>query len=649
MDKKRVGMAGAGAVVVLALAGSVAWFGPWRSSDEGHRDPARPGLVEGDPAVDAADAFAGAWSAGKLADVAFAPGSGNAAATTALIVGGLTPQAEDRPVVAVTKVDRTPGNDRRSVAVATVSWKLDATRTWIYDTHFALVLRGKNWLVQWTPGVVEPSVAPGEVLRTRRVSATRGQIVDITGAVLVGNAGSVVVGIKPSRTTDPVGLSNTVAKLTGVDAVALAAKVRAAAPDSFVEVTTMARADYDKIRAQIQPLPGTVFREEAATTGLPANYARGVLGSTGSASAATAASSNGRVVVGDVTGLSGVQLAQDAVLAGSPGVTVEAVAIAPGATPRALKAFPATPGRNVTVTLDQRIQSVADATVAGTATPSALVAIRVSTGDVLAVANGPAGSSSYNRAMVGKYPPGSTFKVATTLGLLTNGLTPDTVVNCPATITVGKVFRNAEGEVLGSVPFRKDFADSCNTAFIGQSKNITPDQLTITAALLGYRKLDVGAPVFGGSVPSTADITEHAANMIGQGKAEASPFAVALASASVASGTSMIPRLVIDGADPNPKPGAALPADKIAQLRELMRGVVTGGTGSKLAGIPGGDVFGKTGTAEFGTETPPRTHAWFTGYQGDIAFAVLVEDGGFGGVVAAPLAAQFLTTLASGG
>ena len=84
----------------------------------------------------------------------------------------------------------------------------------------------------------------------------------------------------------------------------------------------------------------------------------------------------------------------------------------------------------------------------------------------------------------------------------------------------------------------------------------------------------------------------------------------------------------------------------IADLQGLMRRVVTNGTGRAMAGIPGGDVHGKTGTAEFGTESPPRSHAWFTGYQGDIAFAVLVEDGGFGGAVAAPLAAQFLTRIA---
>ncbi len=55
---------------------------------------------------------------------------------------------------------------------------------------------------------------------------------------------------------------------------------------------------------------------------------------------------------------------------------------------------------------------------------------------------------------------------------------------------------------------------------------------------------------------------------------------------------------------------------------------------------------GEGGTAEFGADDPRHTHAWFTGFQGDIAFAVVVEDSGFGGEVAAPIARDFLTLLA---
>ena len=74
----------------------------------------------------------------------------------------------------------------------------------------------------------------------------------------------------------------------------------------------------------------------------------------------------------------------------------------------------------------------------------------------------------------------------------------------------------------------------------------------------------------------------------------------------------------------------------------MMAAVVDSPQGTAAgAGLPAG-TYGKTGTAEFGTATPPQTHAWFIGYRGDIAFAVLVVGGGIGGAVAAPLAAKFL-------
>ena len=648
--KKRTTLIVLGVAAVLALAVGALWFGPWRSgSDE--PGASRPGIDEEDPATRAADAFAAAWSGGTLDRAPISAASGDVAATTEQITAGVTAAPQDLPQVTITKVDSEKGSEAEATARARVSWKLDGGRPWTYPVVVPLVQEGvgdaARWVVAWTPSVVEPSLQPGEVLGVQRVAAARGRIVDTTGTTLAGAAtGTVTVGIRKSRTTDPAGTARTVAELTGVDATELAAKVSAAGPDDFVEVATLTRPDYDEIRAQIQPLPGTVFREDDDGSPLPAGYARALLGTTGPADAETAAASGGRVAVGDVVGLTGLQAAQDAVLAGSPGVVVEAVGTGEAPTRRPIETFPATDGRDVVVTLDQAVQLAADAAVAATAAPSALVAIRVSTGDVLAVSNGPAGASAYNRAMIGRYPPGSTFKVASGMSLLIKGLTPDTIVNCPATIVVGKEFRNASGEVLGEGPFRTDFAESCNTAFVGQSDRVTPDELTATAALLGYRDLDIGMPVRGGSVPASASVTEHAANMIGQGKVEASPFVVALVSASVGAGSSLQPRLIVDPESPEPVTGAGLPPAAVAQLRELMRAVVTDGTGSAVAGVPGGDVFGKTGTAEYGNEDPPETHAWFTGYQGDIAFAVLVEGGAFGGTVAAPVAARFLTDLA---
>jgi cell division protein FtsI/penicillin-binding protein 2 len=107
--------------------------------------------------------------------------------------------------------------------------------------------------------------------------------------------------------------------------------------------------------------------------------------------------------------------------------------------------------------------------------------------------------------------------------------------------------------------------------------------------------------------------------------------------ATVAAGRWHAPRLL--AGDPR-RAIAPLDASVRDTLRTLTRAVVTEGTGTALAGVPG-DVHGKSGTAEFGGGDPPPTHAWFIAYRGDVAVAVLVENGRSGGSVAAPIAARF--------
>jgi cell division protein FtsI/penicillin-binding protein 2 len=107
--------------------------------------------------------------------------------------------------------------------------------------------------------------------------------------------------------------------------------------------------------------------------------------------------------------------------------------------------------------------------------------------------------------------------------------------------------------------------------------------------------------------------------------------------ATVADGTWREPRLVADAPRRAHRP---LDESERDVLRTLMRSVVTEGTGTALASVPG-EVHGKSGTAEYGSGDPPPTHAWFIAYRGDVAIAVLVEDGRSGGSVAAPVAARF--------
>jgi cell division protein FtsI/penicillin-binding protein 2 len=114
---------------------------------------------------------------------------------------------------------------------------------------------------------------------------------------------------------------------------------------------------------------------------------------------------------------------------------------------------------------------------------------------------------------------------------------------------------------------------------------------------------------------------------------------MATVAAAVASGAWRAPRLLAD------KPqgeAVALDPGVAATLKDLTAEVVRSGTGTAAA-VAGQQVAGKTGTAEIGGADPNRTHAWFIGYRGNLAFAVVVEGGGVGGRVAAPLGARFLS------
>ncbi|MDD0859036.1 penicillin-binding transpeptidase domain-containing protein [Arthrobacter alpinus] len=269
--------------------------------------------------------------------------------------------------------------------------------------------------------------------------------------------------------------------------------------------------------------------------------------------------------------------------------------------------------------------------------------MRPSTGAILASANGP-DSAGYNTAFLGQYAPGSTFKMATSLALLRTGMGPTSTVSCTPEFTAdGKKFLNAPGyapEATGEVSLTTAVAHSCNTAFVSQFEKLSQDNLADAAGALGIgMENDLGLDAYMGNVPRDSKGTEHAASLIGQGKVQVSPLAMATMMSSMVKGTAVTPVLV-DGHDGKAKlaAGAALTTKEAGELRILMRAVVTDGYLSTLADLPGSEAIGKTGTAEFGTDTPPRTHSWVIAAQGDIAVAVFVEDGDLGAITGGPLA-----------
>jgi cell division protein FtsI/penicillin-binding protein 2 len=626
----------AGAVAVTAVAGGLAYVN--------HREQVRLDQA----ARTSADRFADAWSHRDVKNIDYVGRSVDQVAASFI---STTSRLGNVPVkVTVTSLTR---KDGKATAGLSVAWTVAKGSTWIYPMPVSLqrnnIEGSEVWAVvaregasMWAPGL-----DPKAQLVATRTWGKRGVVLGRDGSSILAVGQVYGVAIDPVRAS-----AKTVAALEKVveePAGSLVDLLRAAKMSGSkapIPVITYREKDFRARKSQLDPLIGVIYPPRVQPLAPSSTFARPLLGSYGPVTADAVKNGKGRYVAGDSAGLSGLQGQYDEVLGGTPGLRVTA-SDKPG-TPLFEKA--ATAGASMTLTLDRKIQQAAESALAGSGTvPSSLVAVDVSTGDLLAVADWPSGGM--NRGLQGRYPPGSTLKVATTYSLLAKGLSPSTTVPCPPSVVVdGLKVRNYEGESFGRVPFSTDFAHSCNTAFTQLAVAMGDSDVHDAAAALGVgsgwdKHLGI-AGTFGGSVPVATSKTDRAATAFGQARTEASPASLAVMAASVARGSYIEPALIrspaVPGADRAPKP---LEPKPVGQLRDLMRLVVTDGTGVALKSAPGGAVYGKTGTAEYGSKTPPATRAWFVGWQGDVAFAVLVEEGQSGAKAAAPLARAFLQNL----
>ncbi|MFI6575912.1 penicillin-binding transpeptidase domain-containing protein [Nocardiopsis sp. NPDC050513] len=357
--------------------------------------------------------------------------------------------------------------------------------------------------------------------------------------------------------------------------------------------------------------------------------------------------------VGDTIGVSGLQQTYEERLAGEAATSVLRVDAAAAEDPDALEAteentlatLDGSDGQDVTTSIDLAVQDAAATAILTADDPAGMVAVRPSTGEILAAVNVPGG---FNRAFQGQYPPGSSFKIISYSALLDAGLTGDAAMQCPEEYNPGGWnFVNAGGAGYGEQTMTEAFATSCNTALVAEIiERSSPDALTASAEQFGMNApMDVGVPTLEPSFPTPDGAVMLGAQSIGQGQVVSSPLHMATVPAAIADGSWRHPVLVADPVrDDLPEP---TPIPNAEAIRPMMRAVVTDGTASE-AGFQG-EVYGKTGSAEFGTaegedeELP--THAWMVGYKGDVAFALVVEGGGGGGSVAGPIAARFTNAL----
>ncbi|MHA7222468.1 penicillin-binding transpeptidase domain-containing protein [Arthrobacter sp. RHLT1-20] len=631
-------------------------------------------------ARDAAKQLASAVAALDIGSVAF-DGKDSAAANGQLnaVFKALAP---DKP--SVEAGEPTLQQDTATVPL-NYSWNV-GPEEWKYTVSAQLKKSGDKWLTVWNPAMLVPGLADGDILSLSAESPQRAAILGAGDVPLVTYRPVVNVGIdKPQLAgADAAEPATKLAQLVGIDPAAYAQQVKASGPEAFVPAITL-RADGRTITdAQFAAIPGARAIPDSLPLAPTRTFARALLGTAAAASAEQIQKSDGALKPGDTTGTGGLQQQYDAQLRGTDSTVIRAQKA--GLTAEELRATPdprrilfqvqGKPGTPLQTTLDLNLQQLAEDILGKVGPASAIVALRPSTGAVLAAASGP-GSNGYDTAMLGQYAPGSIFKIVDSLAMLRNGMTPDSQVECPASLTVdGRTFKNAEGypaASLGSVSLRDAFAHSCNTAFINARGGVSQAQLESAATSLGVavEAPALGAGAFLGSVPGEAEGTEHAASMIGQGKVLVSPLSAAVMAGSVAKGAPVAPLLVLNPNAGTPGPAAAttpsptatagvaapavspeppakisgtpVTAAEAAALADMMRAVVTSGHTGFLASVPGAPVGAKTGTAEFGKDNPPKTHAWIVAVHGDLAVAVFVEDGGLGATTSGPLLKEFLT------
>ena len=352
---------------------------------------------------------------------------------------------------------------------------------------------------------------------------------------------------------------------------------------------------------------------------------------------------------GDLIGGSGLEEAFQERLGGTPALRLAVV----NKKDRVLEELAdeeGTKGKDLRTTLDIDVQR---ATESAYRTTGGTVVLDPQTGDILAaVASSEFGPGNYvgapgvepfNRALSGRYPPGSAMKVVTAAAALETGVVkPSTILSGPKEY---QGVRNFESGEFGSIPFSDAVRFSVNTAFAQVAEDLGAKRLTRFAEAFGFNtepqmELDAATSSF----PPPEGLYDLMWGSIGQAQVLATPLQMASVAATIANdGKRMEPRIDRRA----PKSGERVVSRKTARaMASMMEGVVRSGTGVN-AQISGVRIAGKTGTAEVDVAGERRNHAWFISFapvgSAKVAIAVVSEYGGVGGQVAAPIARSILS------
>jgi hypothetical protein len=513
-------------------------------------------------------------------------------------------------------------------------------RVWTYDGHLGLRRVNGDWKVVWAPSVINPQLGAGERLAVVTTFPSRAAVLDAAGKPLQLPAPSYVLGVWPARLAQPSATAQAFAKLTKLQAGQVLGQITAAPPQQFLRLATLDPVSYATMRARLRSVPGLVIRPEPQR--LYQAEATGLVGAIGSELSERLRADGAIYAPGTTVGLSGLEQKYQRQLLGTP--TTEVVAVnSAGQQTGTVATWPGAAGTPVQTTISSAAQNAALDALDGVPNSGELVAVKASTGEVLAVAQHQAsGILPADGALNAKLVPGAAFTIVSAGALLSNGVSVKSLksqTSCASSFTVAGQTFTSEGAGQQK-PFSAVFADGCSTAFAGLSERLSPSRWAQAVKEFGigadWSRLPV--PAFSGSVPSGAGDATLAAQTIGQGNVRMSLLSMAMVAAAVDAGQWHVPQVIQTPASSSGA-GTSLDPDMATALQGLMRGAVRSGA-AQAASLPGQPVAGQIGLVRTGS----GWMSWFVGYRGDTAIAA-IESGKTAHLSAAALAAAFFTAL----
>ncbi|QSE90066.1 penicillin-binding protein [Rhodococcus pseudokoreensis] len=495
-----------------------------------------------------------------------------------------------------TRTDVQESGDDGGTFTMDVSWPFAPGQEWKYSTTGNATKDGDDWKIVWDPAVLAPGLTDDTTVRYTTTTGTPPKVLAAGGAPILEQ--QVVTLVNLDQGADTAAVASLLSPIAPTITAASLQQDLAGAQGKPVTAISLRAEDLAPIEPQLRQLAGVTLAPQTRLLSTDKALASPTLAG-----------------LGDLW-----QQGQDA----SAGWAVQLVGQDGSAKSVAGEQGPDAP--DIATTLDLPMQMAAERALADVPQQAAIVALRPSTGEVLAVAQNAPADALGPIALTGLYPPGSTFKTVTTSAALQAGAaTPDTVLPCPGTENIeGRQIPNDDEFDLGAVPLHTAFARSCNTTMGRLAVGLPPDALQKAALQfgLGVDYVTPGLTTVTGSVPIADSPAARVESGIGQGQVTASPFGMAMVAASIADGSTPAPMIVQGQPGTADKTAPAVPANVTADLRTMMRETVTGGTATALQDIPG--LLGKTGTAESGSGP---AHGWFVGIKDDLAFAVFIATG----------------------